>query len=102
MIVDARIRLVKAGLDLDTTLLEAHYLAGGKRPSMWFQALIAAGQKLILKLGFQQAAAIDLAGRDVYDAVRTSVNPKVIDCPDPQKRNLHAGCSGQRWNSFAG
>jgi uncharacterized protein YqfA (UPF0365 family) len=83
LIVDARIRLVKAGLDLDTDPLEAHYLAGGNVINV-VQALIAA-DKANIELSFQRAAAIDLAGRDVYDAVRTSVNPKVIDCPDPAK-----------------
>jgi uncharacterized protein YqfA (UPF0365 family) len=83
VIVDARIRLVKAGLELDTNSLEAHYLAGGNVIQV-VQALIAA-DKANIPLTFQRAAAIDLAGRDVYDAVRTSVNPKVIDCPDPAK-----------------
>ncbi|HBA83952.1 MAG TPA: hypothetical protein DCZ95_07665 [Verrucomicrobia bacterium] len=83
LIVDARIRLVKAGLDQDTDSLEAHYLAGGNVINV-VQALIAA-DKANIELSFQRAAAIDLAGRDVYDAVRTSVNPKVIDCPDPTK-----------------
>ena len=83
LIVDARIRLVKAGLQLSTDELEAHYLAGGDIISV-VNALIAA-DKANMKLGFQLAAAIDLAGRDVLDAVQTSVNPKVIDCPDPAK-----------------
>ncbi len=83
LIVDARIRAVKAGLDIDTDPLEAHFLAGGNVINV-VQALIAA-DKANIELSFQQATAIDLAGRDVYDAVRTSVNPKVIDCPDPAK-----------------
>ncbi len=83
LIVDARIRLVKAGLDLDTDPLEAHYLAGGNVINV-VQALIAA-DKANIDLIFQRAAAIDLAGRDVLEAVRTSVNPKVIDCPDLAK-----------------
>ncbi len=83
LIVDARIRLVKAGLSLETDPLEAHYLAGGDVISV-VNALIAA-DKANMELTFQRAAAIDLAGRDVLDAVRTSVNPKVIDCPDPKK-----------------
>ncbi len=83
LMVDARIRLVKAGLDLNTNVLEAHYLAGGDVINV-VQALIAA-DKANIDLNFQRACAIDLAGRDVYDAVRTSVNPKVIDCPDPNK-----------------
>ncbi len=83
VIVDARIQLVKAGLSLDSDSLEAHYLAGGHVKQV-VNALIAA-DKANIELSFQRAAAIDLAGRDVYEAVRTSVNPKVIDCPDPSK-----------------
>ena len=86
LIVDARIRLIKAGLNLSTDLLEAHYLAGGNVINV-VQGLIAA-DKANIDLGFQKAAAIDLAGRDVYEAVRTSVIPKVIDCPDPQKSTV--------------
>jgi uncharacterized protein YqfA (UPF0365 family) len=85
IMVDARIRLTKAGLQLGTNELEAHFLAGGDVINV-VQALIAA-DKANIELSFQQAAAIDLAGRDVYEAVRTSVNPKVIDCPDPAKGN---------------
>ena len=83
VIVDARIRSVKAGLPIETDPLEAHYMAGGNVINV-VQALIAA-DKANIPLNFQHAAAIDLAGRDVYDAVRTSVNPMVIDCPDPTK-----------------
>jgi uncharacterized protein YqfA (UPF0365 family) len=83
LIVDARIRAVKAGLPLSSDQLEAHFLAGGDVINV-VQALIAA-DKANIELDFKRAAAIDLAGRDVYDAVRTSVNPKVIDCPDPTK-----------------
>ena len=83
LIVGARIQLVKAGIELDTDPLEAHYLAGGD-VLMVVNALIAA-DKANIDLTFQKACAINLAGRDVYDAVRTSVNPKVIDCPDPAK-----------------
>lgn len=79
LIVDARIQLVKAGLSLDADSLEAHYLAGGDVINV-VNALIAA-DKANIDLNFQRAAAIDLAGRDVLEAVRTSVNPKVIDCP---------------------
>jgi len=83
VIVDARIMLTKAGIPIETDLLETHYLARGDvmRVSM---ALVAAN-KANIPLPFQRAAAIDLAGRDVLDAVRTSVNPKVIDCPDASK-----------------
>jgi len=83
LIVDARIQLVKAGLDLSTDEMEAHFLARGNILNV-VSALIAA-DKANIELTFQRAAAIDLAGRDVLDAVRTSVQPKVIDCPDPGK-----------------
>ena len=83
IIVDSRIMAKKAGLDYDTPQLEAHYLARGNVPNV-IRALIAA-DKAKIELGFDRACAIDLAGRDVLDAVRTSVNPKVIDCPDPTK-----------------
>jgi uncharacterized protein YqfA (UPF0365 family) len=86
LIVDARIRLIKAGLDLATDPLEAHYLAGGDVINV-VNGLIAA-DKASISLTFQQAAAINLAGRDVQEAVRTSVIPKVIDCPDPQKSQV--------------
>ncbi len=83
VIVDSRIMLTKAGIPIDTDLLETHFLARGDvlKVSM---ALVAAN-KANIPLTFQRAAAIDLAGRDVLDAVKTSVNPKVIDCPDPRK-----------------
>ncbi|MFQ5685213.1 MAG: flotillin-like protein FloA [Candidatus Scalindua sp.] len=83
IIVDSRIMAKKAGLDYDTPQLEAHYLARGNVPNV-IRALIAA-DKAKIELGFDRACAIDLAGRDVLDAVKTSVNPKVIDCPDPTK-----------------
>ena len=83
LIVDARIRMIKAGLQLTTDELEAHFLAGGNVIRV-VDALIAA-DKANIDLSFQRAAAIDLAGRDVFDAVKTSVIPKVIDCPDPAK-----------------
>ncbi len=83
LIVDARIRVIKAGLDVSSDLLEAHYLAGGDVINV-VSALIAA-DKANIPLTFKQATAIDLAGRDVLEAVRTSVNPKVIDCPEPGK-----------------
>ena len=82
-IVDSRIMLTKAGIELDTNQLETHYLAGGDVINV-AKAIIAAS-KANIPLTFQKAAAIDLAGRDVLDAVRTSVNPRVIDCPDPAK-----------------
>ncbi|MBI4409780.1 MAG: flotillin-like protein FloA [Gemmatimonadetes bacterium] len=70
---------VKAGLEMTTRQLEAHYLAGGHVDRV-VKALISA-DKANLGMGFQQAAAIDLAGRDVLEAVRVSVNPKVLDTP---------------------
>ena len=80
-IVISRIQAVRAGLDLTTQDLETHFLAGG-RPVNVVRALIAANRAEI-DLGWNRATAIDLAGRDVLDAVQTSVNPKVIDCPNP-------------------
>jgi len=83
VIVDARIMLSKAGIDVETDMLETHFLARGDVAKV-SQALVAAN-KASIPLPFQRAAAIDLAGRDVLEAVKTSVNPKVIDCPDPSK-----------------
>ena len=80
-IVQARINLVKAGIDQETASLETHYLAGGNVANV-VRALIVAN-KADIDLGFDRACAIDLAGRDVLDAVRMSVRPKVIDCPSP-------------------
>ena len=77
------ISALKAGIDVSTGDLEGHYLAGGSMQNV-VRALIAA-DKACIELSFQQAAAIDLAGRNIVDAVQTSVNPKVIDCPDPDK-----------------
>ncbi len=83
-IVRAKIMAVQAGLDEETTgitskALEAHYLAGGRVLTV-IRALIAA-TKAKLPLDYKLATAIDLAGRNVLEAVQTSVNPKVIDCP---------------------
>lgn len=83
VIVLSRIRAVKAGLQLSTAQLETHYLSGGRVPNV-VTALIAADRAKI-NLPYDTACAIDLAGRDILDAVHTSVNPKVIDCPDPSK-----------------
>lgn len=83
VIVDARIMLTKAGIPIETDMLETHFLARGNVMRV-SQALVAAN-KANIPLPFQRAAAIDLAGRDVLEAVKTSVNPKVIDCPDPSK-----------------
>lgn len=82
VIVYSRINAVKAGLTMSTDDLEVHYLSGGNVPQV-VKALIAA-HKANIPLSWQQATAIDLAGRDVLEAVRTSVHPKVIDCPDPR------------------
>ena len=82
VIVLSKIRAVKAGLDITTNDLETHYLAGGRVQNV-ITALIAADRARI-NLGFKTCCAIDLAGRDVLEAVHTSVNPKVIDCPNPQ------------------
>jgi uncharacterized protein YqfA (UPF0365 family) len=82
-IVLSKITAIQAGLTLTTRDLESHYLAGGRVPNV-VRALIAANRANI-DLSLQTATAIDLAGRDILDAVQTSVNPKVIDCPDPTK-----------------
>jgi uncharacterized protein YqfA (UPF0365 family) len=85
LIVDSRITAVKAGLDYSTDSLEAHYLAGGDIANVVL-ALIAA-DKAGISLDFTRACAIDLAtkdtGKTVLEAVRTSINPMVIDCPTP-------------------
>jgi uncharacterized protein YqfA (UPF0365 family) len=83
VIVISKITAVQAGLELTTRDLESHYLAGGRVPNV-VRALIAANRANI-ELTLKTATAIDLAGRDILDAVQTSVNPKVIDCPDPKK-----------------
>src|SRR5437764_1685310 len=84
VIVRGKIMSVQAGLTdvypITTRSLEAHFLANGNVPQV-IQALIAAHRAKI-PLDWQTAAAIDLAGRNILDAVRTSVYPKVIDCPD--------------------
>lgn len=79
VIVNAMINSKKAGLDLSSDLLEAHYLAGGHVQRV-VNALISA-DKANIALDFKAATAIDLAGRDVFEAVQMSVNPKVIDTP---------------------
>lgn len=86
LIVDARITARKAGIVISIDDMEAHYLAGGNVvPTV--QALIAA-QKARITLDWERACAIDLAtkgsGKSVVEAVRTSVDPKVIDCPNPE------------------
>ncbi|MGB9623902.1 MAG: flotillin-like protein FloA [Phycisphaerae bacterium] len=82
VIVLSKIQAVKAGLlDITTNDLETHYLARGRVPNV-VNAMIAANRAGI-DLTWKHACAIDLAGRDILDAVHTSVNPKVIDCPNP-------------------
>jgi uncharacterized protein YqfA (UPF0365 family) len=82
IIVNARVTLVQAGIpDVSKRDLEAHVLAGGNVERV-VRALVTANRARI-ELSFQTAAGIDLAGRDVLDAVKTSVTPKVIDCPNP-------------------
>lgn len=78
-IINPLIKAVKAGLDVDINTLETHYLAGGNVDRV-VDALIAA-QRADIDLGFEKAAAIDLAGRDVLEAVQMSVNPRVIETP---------------------
>jgi uncharacterized protein YqfA (UPF0365 family) len=82
-IVLSKITAIQAGLTLTTQDLESHYLAGGRVPNV-VRALIAANRANI-DLTLKTATAIDLAGRDILEAVQTSVNPKVIDCPEPTK-----------------
>ncbi len=79
LIVDARILAVKSGIPVPTNLLEAHFMSGGNVLRV-IQALIAAG-KANIALDFKEATAIDLAGRNVLQAVQMSVNPKVIETP---------------------
>lgn len=85
LIVDSRITAAKAGLHYSTDELEAHYLAGGSVADVVL-ALVAAN-KAGISLDFDRACAIDLAvkgtGKTVLEAVRTSINPRVIDCPNP-------------------
>jgi uncharacterized protein YqfA (UPF0365 family) len=77
LVVDSLITATKAGLKITVLDLETHYLAGGNVPNV-IKALISA-DKANIALNFKTAAAIDLAGRNVFEAVQISVNPKVID-----------------------
>src|SRR6187551_511098 len=79
VIINSSITATKAGLQITTRELETHYLAGGNVPNV-IRALISA-EKANITLDFKQATAIDLAGRDVFEAVQISVNPKVITTP---------------------
>ncbi len=95
IILRSKIMAVQAGLDddeeLTTKALEAHYLAGGNVPLV-IRAMIAARKAKIVTLGYKQATAIDLAGRNILEAVQTSVYPRVIDCParDSKRTSLDA------------
>ena len=80
-VVINRISGKKAGIEISTDQLEAHYLAGGRITNV-VRAMIAA-DKARIDLVWENATAIDLAGRDIMEAVHTSVDPKVIDCPSP-------------------
>ncbi|UCC32479.1 MAG: flotillin-like protein FloA [Phycisphaerales bacterium] len=83
-VVLAKIQLVKAGIhDVTVNDLESHYLAGGRVVNV-SRAMIAAN-RAVLDLDWKKSCAIDLAGRDIVDAVNTSVNPKVIDVPNPER-----------------
>jgi len=81
VVLNGMVTAHKAGLDVGLGDLEAHFLAGGRVEKV-IRALVSA-MRARIPLDFQKAAAIDLAGRDVEEAVQLSVNPKVIDCPNP-------------------
>ena len=83
MIVRQKIALVQSGIKVSTEDLEAHFLSRGNVPKT--ATAVIAAHKANMDLPWRTAAAIDLAGRDVLKAVGTSVNPMVIDCPDPTK-----------------
>jgi uncharacterized protein YqfA (UPF0365 family) len=83
LVVNQKIALVNAGVKVETKDLETHLLSRGNLQRT--SAAVVAAKKASLDLPWSIAAAIDLAGRDVYEAVKRSVDPKVIDCPDPGK-----------------
>jgi uncharacterized protein YqfA (UPF0365 family) len=91
VITRSKIMIVQAGLDdeeeITTKALEAHYLAGGNLPLV-IRAMIAARKAKIIELSFKRATAIDLAGRNILEAVQTSVYPRVIDCPPQTGKRL--------------
>lgn len=95
IIVRSKIMAVKAGIYDDSGVtseaLEAHYLSGGNVPLV-IRAMVAARKAKTIELTFREAAAIDLAGRDILDSVQTSVYPRVIDCPErgSAKKSLDA------------
>lgn len=82
VIVQCKVMSVQAGLaNIPTKLFESQYLAGGDVKKITLALIVA--HRAGIDLDWDTAAAIDLAGRDIVDAVQVSVNPKVIDCPDP-------------------
>jgi uncharacterized protein YqfA (UPF0365 family) len=83
MIVRQKIALVQAGVKVSTQEMEAHFLSRGNVQRV--AGAVIAAHKAGMDLPWRVAAAIDLAGRDIYEAVKRSVDPKVIDCPDPAK-----------------
>jgi len=83
MVVRQKVALVQAGVRITTEELESHFQSRGNVPRT--ATAVIAAHKAGMDMPWKTAAAIDLAGRDVLDAVKTSVNPKVIDCPDPAK-----------------
>ena len=89
VMVRSKIMAVQAGLDeaegLTTKALEAHYLAGGNVPLV-IRSMIAARKAKIIDLDYKRATAIDLAGRNILEAVQTSVYPRVIDCPSKESK----------------
>jgi uncharacterized protein YqfA (UPF0365 family) len=95
VITRSKIMVVQAGLDEDDEIttkgIEAHYMAGGNVPLV-IRAMIAAKKAKIIDLNFKRATAIDLAGRNILEAVQTSVYPRVIDCPprDAKRPSLDA------------
>lgn len=103
-IVKARVMASQAGLTISqgkgmsTSLLESHYLAGGDVNRV-IQAIISANRAGI-DLDFDRAAAIDLSGRDLEEAVRTSIFPKVIDCPDPNSTHSPTSLSAVAKNGI--
>ena len=86
VLVEALVIAEQAGLDISEEALGAHLLAGGDVTSV-VRAMVAAA-KAHIKLSFDQSCSIDLAGRNIVDAVNTSVDPRVIDCPNPSSGKL--------------
>lgn len=82
-IVESRIQAARSGLNISTAMLETHYLSIGKQRGRVLRVVnsLIAADRAKIELDWNVACAIDLAGRDILDAVQTSVNPKVIDCP---------------------